>query len=111
MSKPVKLAIVVSAVLLFSPTERATAVSFVWDIKTPKECGDALQVASKRTKQGLIEFVIRMRPEEVANAGDLYRGRVGAQGYLEISSADSKLATMLVHKGSDRDVAESIQPG
>jgi hypothetical protein len=106
MARPIIFVSLISATFFYSCDGRANAASIEIDIGLPKDCGTFLNVTSKQTKQGLIEFVVRIQPEQATDAGDLYRGRVGTNGRLKISSADTILASMLVHKSSDRDVAE-----
>jgi hypothetical protein len=108
MAKPVVLATLVSAALLCLPQERANAISILSEVTSPRDCDTYLKITSKPTKQGLIEFIIRIRPEEAAHAGELYRGRVKAIGHLTISSADAPLATMLVHQGSDKESGKQV---
>ena len=108
MAKPVVLATLISASLLCLSDGRTCAGTILADITSPKQCDTYLKITSKPTKQGLIEFVVRIRPEEAANAGELYRGRVKTIGHLTISSADALLATMLVHQGSDKESGKQV---
>lgn len=106
MAKPVMLAALISAGLFCSFVGETSADIILTDIKSSKDCAAFLKVTSKQTKQGLIEFVVRIQPEEATHAKDLYHDRVRSEGRLQISSADLILAAMMVHKALDRDVAE-----
>jgi hypothetical protein len=74
----------------------ADAITEIGDITSPKECGDHLKVTAERSADKLIRYVVRINPETVTSAGQLYSGRVKSSAYLELASANENLASVAV---------------
>jgi hypothetical protein len=64
------------------------------DIRSPKHCPEGLAIKSKVVSDGLIQFDISLDAEDVAHAGELYKGRVSAYAVLQIGSDEQRVATI-----------------
>jgi hypothetical protein len=62
-------------------------------IHSPEECPDGLIIKSKFS-DGMLVFDVEVDREEVAHAGELYKGRVGAHALLDIATPGQKVASV-----------------
>ncbi len=95
-----KIALVAIAVTLV-PCQSSNADLKLMTIRAPKECPDGLTIKSKTGKGGLIQFDVYVDAEEVAHAGELYKGRVKAHAVLKIATAEEQVASVVVHGSAE----------
>lgn len=72
------------------------------DLKSTDGGDPPVKIASKRLENGLIEFVIRIDPDAVEK-NDLYKGRITASGYLELSSDGKEVASIQLHAEKEKN--------
>jgi hypothetical protein len=65
-------------------------------IRKAEHCPEGLTVKSKVGKGGMIEFDVSLDADKIAHAGELYRGQVGANAYLQIGAREQQLASVTV---------------
>lgn len=100
MSAFAKIAFVAIAVTMLVPCQRSNADLMLMTIRAPKQCPDGLTIKSKANK-GMIDFDVYVDAEEIAHAGELYKGRVGAHAILNIAMAEQQIACVVVHGGTE----------
>jgi hypothetical protein len=67
------------------------------EIHSPKECPEGLTIKSK-LNDGMIVFDVDVDPEKVAHAGQLYKGRVRADAFLNIGTPEQQVAFVQLHE-------------
>jgi hypothetical protein len=82
---------------------KADAVSILMTIEEPKQCPKALNIKAKAVNGGMIDFVVKLDAEGIADAGKLYQGRVGEAAYLEIATSDQKIGSVNVKGQKQKD--------
>jgi len=94
-----KIALVAVAMTLLT-CQSADADLKLHKIRAPEHCPDGLTITAK-ANEGMIDFDVSVNAEEVAHAGELYKGRVKARAYLQIAAADQQLAYIRLHETID----------
>jgi hypothetical protein len=90
------LTLSVLTALLLGASSQCFAFSMRLDIHSLKECPDGLTIRSKLS-DGMIVFDVEVDPEEVARAGELYKGRVAANALLDVAVPGQKIASTTLH--------------
>jgi hypothetical protein len=91
MNSVMKIMLFAVAIALM-PYQIANAVLTLSKIQAPEDCPDGLTIKTT-AKNGMIEFDVSIDVEKIANAGELYKGRVKSKAHLDISmSPEQKLA-------------------
>src|SRR4051794_9613570 len=95
MSAFAKIAFVAAAVMLVL-CQRSLADLILFTIRAPEQCPEGLTIKTKAS-DGMIQFDVSIDAEEIAHAGELYKGRVRADAHLKIATADQQIAFVAVH--------------
>jgi len=95
-----KIAFLVAAVTLL-PCERSDAFLMLLRIRTPQQCPDGLTVKSKPGTGGMIAYDVSVDAEEIAHAGELYRGRVRAHAVLKLATSQQQIASVTLHGATE----------
>jgi hypothetical protein len=95
----VKIAAAAIAAALI-PCQRSNADLKLLTIRAPEHCPAGLTIKSK-ADGGMTAFDISVDAEQIAHAGELYKGRVRAQAYLKIATSDEQIARVRVHEATD----------
>jgi hypothetical protein len=85
--------LLVAAFFLIVPAGRCFADLMLSEIRSPKDCPESLTIKTKLT-DGMIVFDVDLDVEALANAGELYKGRVRAAAFLDIATATGKIASV-----------------
>lgn len=85
-----KFSLIACAVMLLSGRGSTTEL-MLHKIATPEQCPEGVTIKSK-AREGMIEFDVAIDPEQVAHAGELYKGRVKSSAFLDIVAGGEKLA-------------------
>jgi hypothetical protein len=83
------------------PCQTSKADSMHFTISVPEECPEGLKVESKAGKDGMLQYDVCVNAEQVAHAGELYKGRVKAHAILKIATAESQVASVVVHGSAE----------
>ena len=76
--------------------QSANADLMLFKISAPKECPDGLTIKTKASN-GMIEFDVEVDAEQIAHAGELYKGRVRAHAFLNIATSEQQIAFVAVN--------------
>lgn len=93
---------VVAIVAAVAPCQRLNADLLLLTIRAPAECPQGLTIKTK-SKDGMIEFDVSIDPEQVAHAGELYKGRVKANAFLRIATPQEQIATVTLQGSVGRE--------
>ena len=77
--------------LLIAASCQCFADLMLFDIRSPKHCPDGLTIKSK-VSDGMIEFDVAVDAEQIAQADELYKGRIQANAFLKIATAEQQIA-------------------
>ena len=102
MSDFAKIAFV-AVTMTLATCQSSNADSRYYTISVPEECPDGLTVKSKPGKDGMIQFDVYVDAEQIAHAGELYKGRVKARAILKIATAEAQIASVVVHGSVERE--------
>ncbi len=94
MNPIAKIVLIVAAIVAaVVPCQRLNADLRLRTIRAPQDCPEGLTIKTK-AKDGVIEFDVSIDPEQVAHAGELYKGRVKANALLKIATPQEPIATV-----------------
>jgi hypothetical protein len=96
-----KIALIVVAVAPI-PCQMAIAVLTLSTIMSPKDCPDGLTIRTKANK-GMIDIDVSVDAEKLANAGELYKGRVNARADLDIATSGGQKVASVRLQGATKD--------
>src|SRR5688572_28135882 len=91
-----KAAFATIALFIFVPCTLIRGLSMHMTIHSPKQCPQGLSIKSKES-DGMIAFDVDVDAEEIANAGELYKGRVRASAFLNIATSEQQIAFVPLH--------------
>jgi len=96
MSAIAKIAFVMAIAVALVPCQRSSADLMLLKIRGPEHCPEGLTIKSKAS-DGMLAFEISVDAEEVAHAGELYKGQVRANAYVKIATSEQQIAFVNVH--------------
>lgn len=77
--------------------QRADGLHRLMKVREPRECPKGLKIESQTLDGGMIGFDVTVDAEEIAQPGELYRGRVRSHAYLDLSSKGKPLGFLRLH--------------
>ena len=80
----------------------SSAVVMLLKIDSPEQCPEGVTISSK-ARDGMIQFDVAIDPEQVAHAGELYKGRVRSSAFLDIVSGQEKVAFVSLDGNTEKN--------
>jgi len=90
------LNISVLLLLFFAASSHCFADLMLSKIGSPKDCPEGL-IIKATLNDGMIAFDVDVDPEQIAHAGELYKGRVKANAFLNVATSEGQTAFVNLH--------------